>query len=139
MREVLDAGHVVANHSMTHPTEPPFADMLDRHVEAEITEANDALRAAGAKPTLFRPPGGSYDAAVAFAAWRERMRVVLWSVDPRDWDAARTSKQITKSVLRHVHPGSIVLMHDGGGDAADTRSRRCPRSSAASGRWVWIW
>jgi peptidoglycan/xylan/chitin deacetylase (PgdA/CDA1 family) len=120
VREVLDAGHVIANHSMTHPIEPPFADLLDRHVEAEITGANDALRAAGAEPTLFRPPGGSYDDAVVLEAWRQHERVVLWSVDPRDWDAARTSKQIAKSVLQHVHAGSIVLMHDGGGDAADT-------------------
>ena len=120
VREVLDAGHVVANHSMTHPIEPPFADLLDRHIETEITDANDALRAAGAKPTLFRPPGGSYDDAVVLATWRQRERVVLWSVDPHDWDAARTPKQIAKSVLRHARPGSIVLMHDGGGDAADT-------------------
>ncbi len=120
VREVLDAGHVVANHSMTHPTEPPLADMLDRHVEAQISDATDALRAAGAEPTLFRPPGGSYDDAVVDAAWRQRMRIVLWSVDPQDWDAARTSKQIAKNVLRHVRPGSIVLMHDGGGDAAHT-------------------
>lgn len=120
VHEVLDAGHAIANHSMTHPTDPPFADLLDRHVEAEIADANDALRDAGAKPTLFRPPGGSYDDAVVLAAWRQQVRVVLWSVDPRDWDAARTSKQITKNVLQHVRPGSIVLMHDGGGDAADT-------------------
>jgi peptidoglycan/xylan/chitin deacetylase (PgdA/CDA1 family) len=44
----------------------------------------------------------------------------MWSVDPHDWDASRTPKQIAKDVLRRVRPGSIVLLHDGGGDAADT-------------------
>jgi peptidoglycan-N-acetylglucosamine deacetylase len=120
VKEVLAAGHVVANHSLTHPTDPPFADLSDRRLEAEIAGGADALRAAGAKPTLFRPPGGSYDAAVVFDAWRQRERVVLWSVDPHDWDANRTPKEIAKSVLGHVRAGSIVLLHDGGGDAADT-------------------
>lgn len=120
VRKVLDGGHTVANHSMTHPTEPPFADLTGRRVEAEIRDGADALRDAGASPTLFRPPGGSVDEAVGLEAWRQRERIVLWNVDPRDWDAARTPRQIARNVLRHVRPGSIVLLHDGGGDAADT-------------------
>jgi peptidoglycan/xylan/chitin deacetylase (PgdA/CDA1 family) len=120
VRAAMEAGHVVANHSLTHPIDPPFADLPDRRVEAEIAEAADALRAVGARPTLFRPPGGSTDDAVALEAWRQHERVVLWSVDPHDWDAARTPKQIARDVLRRVRPGSIVLLHDGGGDGADT-------------------
>jgi peptidoglycan/xylan/chitin deacetylase (PgdA/CDA1 family) len=120
VRAVLEAGHVVANHSLTHPTEPAFADLPDHRVEAEIAQTSEALRAAGASPTLFRPPGGSYDDAVTLEAWRQSERVVMWSVDPQDWDAARTPKQIAKDVLRRVRPGSIVLLHDGGGDARHT-------------------
>jgi peptidoglycan/xylan/chitin deacetylase (PgdA/CDA1 family) len=120
VRAVMEAGHVVANHSLTHPIDPPFADLPDQRVEAEVAEAADALRDVGARPTLFRPPGGSTDDAVALEAWRQHERVVLWSVDPHDWDAARTPKQIAHDVLRRVRPGSIVLLHDGGGDGADT-------------------
>ncbi len=53
-------------------------------------------------------------------AWRLRERVVLWSVDPHDWDADLTPKRIAKDVLRRVRPGSIVLLHDGGGDGGHT-------------------
>lgn len=120
VRAVLDSGNVVANHSFTHPVTPALAELPDRRVDAEIAQTADALRGAGAKPTLFRPPGGSYDAAVVLEAWRQRERVVMWSVDPHDWDASRTPKQIAKDVLRRVRAGSIVLLHDGGGDAADT-------------------
>jgi peptidoglycan/xylan/chitin deacetylase (PgdA/CDA1 family) len=120
VRSVLDAGHLLANHSLTHPIEPAFADLPAGRLEAEIAQAADALREAGSTPTLFRPPGGSSDEAVVLEAWRQRERVVLWSVDPHDWAAARTPKQIAKVVLRRVRPGSIVLLHDGGGDAADT-------------------
>jgi peptidoglycan-N-acetylglucosamine deacetylase len=120
VRAVVEAGHVVADHSFTHPTEPAFADLAPGRVEAEIAQAAEALREAGARPTLFRPPGGSTDDEVALEAWRQHQRVVLWSVDPHDWDAARTPKQIARDVLRRVRPGSIVLLHDGGGDGDDT-------------------
>jgi peptidoglycan/xylan/chitin deacetylase (PgdA/CDA1 family) len=120
VRKVLLAGHEVANHSLTHPVDPPLAELSDRRVATEIAETAAALGGAGAHPTLFRPPGGSIDDEVVLEAWRQQERVVLWSVDPRDWDASRTPKQIAKDVLRRVRPGSIVLLHDGGGDAADT-------------------
>ncbi|CAN5667863.1 hypothetical protein BH18ACT17_BH18ACT17_01200 [soil metagenome] len=120
VRSVLRDGHVVANHSLSHPIDPAFAMLPDRRVQAEIAEATEALRSAGADPTLFRPPGGSYDDGVLLEAWRQRERVVMWSVDPHDWDAGRTPKQIARYVLRRVRPGSIVLLHDGGGDAAQT-------------------
>ena len=48
------------------------------------------------------------------------MRVVLWSVDARDWVAGSTTDQIVERVLRAVQPGAIVLMHDGGGDRQAT-------------------
>ena len=47
-------------------------------------------------------------------------RIVLWSVDPQDWTPGRTPKQITKIVLANVRAGSIVELHDGGGDRSAT-------------------
>ena len=52
---------------------------------------------------------------------RERgQHVVLWSVDPEDWKARMTAPQITRRMLRDVRPGSIVLLHDGPGERAQT-------------------
>jgi peptidoglycan/xylan/chitin deacetylase (PgdA/CDA1 family) len=48
------------------------------------------------------------------------MRTVIWSTDTHDYVPGRRSKDITKYVLKTVHPGSIVLMHDGGGDRSAT-------------------
>ena len=42
------------------------------------------------------------------------MRVVAWSVDPNDWKNP-AAKSISRYVVGHVRPGSIVLLHDGGG------------------------
>jgi peptidoglycan/xylan/chitin deacetylase (PgdA/CDA1 family) len=47
-------------------------------------------------------------------------RVVLWSVDPGDWRTGVRPRQIVRAVLKAVRPGSIVILHDGGGDRAAT-------------------
>ncbi len=118
--KVVKRGHQIGNHSFDHPVSPALAELTDEDIVAEIADASAALTKAGIRPTLFRPPGGSFDDFVVQEARREGMRVVLWSVDPRDWRAARTKRQIVHSILRHVKPGSIILLHDGGGDAAHT-------------------
>jgi peptidoglycan/xylan/chitin deacetylase (PgdA/CDA1 family) len=89
-------------------------------VAKEIGKTAHALTSLGVVPRLFRPPGGSFDAAVLREAERQRMRVVTWSVDPRDWNAHTSSKQIAHRVLGAVKAGSIVLLHDGGGDQSAT-------------------
>jgi peptidoglycan/xylan/chitin deacetylase (PgdA/CDA1 family) len=54
------------------------------------------------------------------------MRVVQWSVDPGDYRSSTRPGTIASTVLRSVRPGSIVLLHDGGGDPAAT-IRALPR------------
>jgi peptidoglycan/xylan/chitin deacetylase (PgdA/CDA1 family) len=48
-----------------------------------------SLSRLGARPTLFRPPGGSFSATVVNAAEAFGERIVLWSVDPADWQPGR--------------------------------------------------
>jgi peptidoglycan/xylan/chitin deacetylase (PgdA/CDA1 family) len=117
---VLHAGEQVENHSFDHPISPPLADLSDTKITSEISVANLVLKPDGAHPTLFRPPGGSFNDFVVQEARTLGMRVVLWNVDPRDWVSARTAQQVTSTVMAQVKPGSIILLHDGGGDAAHT-------------------
>jgi peptidoglycan/xylan/chitin deacetylase (PgdA/CDA1 family) len=120
VRRVKRAGHEIGNHSFDHPIDPALADMTETHVIAEMHDTNVQLADDGVHPTLFRPPGGSYDDFVVDEARRQGMRVVIWSVDPQDWRASRTRKDIVKKVLKQVEAGSIILLHDGGGDADHT-------------------
>jgi peptidoglycan/xylan/chitin deacetylase (PgdA/CDA1 family) len=69
---------------------------------------------------LFRPPGGWYDDELIQEARRQHMRVVLWDVDPRDWEPSVSAREIADNVLSKSRRGSIILLHDGGGDAAHT-------------------
>jgi peptidoglycan/xylan/chitin deacetylase (PgdA/CDA1 family) len=120
VRMVAKAGMRIGDHSWDHPVDPALADLSSERVAEEIAKTADALASLGVVSRLFRPPGGSFDTAVLREAERQRMRVVTWSVDPRDWNSRVSSKQITHRVLGAVEAGSIVLMHDGGGDQSAT-------------------
>jgi peptidoglycan/xylan/chitin deacetylase (PgdA/CDA1 family) len=126
VKMVAEAGMRIGDHSWDHPVDPALADLTPERVAEEIGRAADALAAAGVVSRLFRPPGGSFDPAVLREAERQRMRVVTWSVDPRDWSSRTSARQIVHRVLGAVEPGSIVLMHDGGGDQRAT-IRALPR------------
>jgi peptidoglycan/xylan/chitin deacetylase (PgdA/CDA1 family) len=109
------AGMTIGNHSWDHPTSPPFRDLAAAKMRGEMLQATEELRGLGVDPFVFRPPGGTFSDAEVALAGELGMRVVVWSVDPQDWRDSTTAKQIVKNVLGHVHAGSIVLMHDGGG------------------------
>lgn len=116
----LKAGMTVGNHSYNHPEVPPFDELPRQLMDDEIVLGGRGLRRLGVRPDLFRPPGGSFSPPVVRAAEARGQRVVLWSVDPGDWQHGVQPGQIARRVLRAVRPGSIVILHDGGGDRSAT-------------------
>jgi len=120
VRRELRAGMAVGNHSYSHPYRPPFDRQPHERILSEIERGNAVLERLGVKPTLFRPPGGSFSPYVVEATGAHGLHIVLWSVDPEDWNPSVTARQITTRVLDVVKPGSIVLLHDGGGDRSRT-------------------
>ena len=110
-RAVVKAGEEIADHSYRHETDPSRSSMA---------ATNAAIRrATGFEPCLFRPPGGAFNSRVVGDARALGMTTVIWDVDPRDWSRPGTSA-IYSRVVSATRPGSIVLMHDGGGDRSET-------------------
>lgn len=110
-------GNIVGNHTWSHPdlTTLPPAD-----VRAQLQSASQEIEADSSRaPTLFRPPGGHFNGEVQSTAASLGLSTILWNVDPRDWSRPGTDK-IMQNVLGSTHNGSIILMHDGGGDRAQT-------------------
>jgi chitin deacetylase len=127
VERVRRAGMSIGTHSWAHPYLTPFVDLRPHRQETEIMRPAELLRSRfGVSPTLFRPPGGSYDASVVRVADQAGMRVVRWDVDPGDFLSGVKPRRIASTVLHSVRPGSIVLLHDGGGDPKAT-IRALPR------------
>lgn len=120
VRRELSAGMAVGNHTYDHPDGPSFAWLPGKRIRGEINRAQAVLERVGVHSVLFRPPGGSVSPSVLRAASARGMRVVLWSIDPRDWVQGTTAAEIVQQVLDAVQPGSIVVLHDGGGDRSAT-------------------
>jgi peptidoglycan/xylan/chitin deacetylase (PgdA/CDA1 family) len=111
MRQILAEGNEIGDHTMGHAEFPDYA---------QIAGAAERIRAyTRFKPCLFRPPGGGVDGGVIATAGSLGMRTVNWDVDPRDWSDPGSSA-IYADVVGHAQPGSIVVMHDGGGPRDDT-------------------
>lgn len=111
------AGHEIGNHTWSHPYLP---DLSSAGLREQIERTSDAITSAtGARPSLARPPYGSLTAEVLDKWTGFDERIALWDVDSADW-ARPGADAIADKVLGEVRPGSIVLMHDGGGDRSQT-------------------
>jgi peptidoglycan/xylan/chitin deacetylase (PgdA/CDA1 family) len=117
LRHMAASGNELADHTYSH------ANLLALHAPGRMKQLRwtKALveRATGVQPRFFRPPYGATGPAVNRLGRSLGLMPVLWSVDSRDWQLPGT-KAIVRRVLAHVGPGSIVLLHDGGGDRHET-------------------
>ncbi|GIJ38250.1 polysaccharide deacetylase family protein [Micromonospora andamanensis] len=116
-RRVLAAGHLIGNHSMTHPQ--PFAALPRPMLRAEIDRTQREIEdATGITPRLFRAPGGNWSPAVLRTTADSGLTPVDWTVNPSDWRSPGVER-ITRTLSR-TRPGQIILCHDGGGDRSQT-------------------
>ena len=110
-RKVLDAGHVIANHSYSHPVLPKLPD-TER--QSEIDRTNLLLaKVIGHNTDLFRAPYGARNKEILAQVTEEGMKSVMWNVDSLDW-ADPIPESIAMRVLHELnqsHKG-IVLFHD---------------------------
>ncbi|WP_018465486.1 polysaccharide deacetylase family protein [Calidithermus timidus] len=116
-RRVVAEGHAVGNHTYSHRS---AASELE--VAADELERTNALieQVTGVRTTLFRPPGGHLENGLAKYALERGYVVVMWSALSGDTDPKYSAADIVNNVLSRVRPGSIVLLHDGGGDRSRT-------------------
>jgi peptidoglycan/xylan/chitin deacetylase (PgdA/CDA1 family) len=112
------AGHTIGNHTWSHPflpelSRPQLADQINRTGRAIATASGGPL------PSLFRPPYGSRTPEIL--EWLADLvgLTVFWDVAPDDW-AMPGAETIAQRVLEEARPGSIILLHDGGGDRSQT-------------------
>jgi peptidoglycan/xylan/chitin deacetylase (PgdA/CDA1 family) len=117
LRHIAATGNELADHTYSH------ADLLALREPAQRRQLQWTrglvARATGVQPRFFRPPYGATGPAVNRLGRSLGLIPVLWSVDSRDWQLPGT-RAIVRRVLANVRPGSIVLMHDGGGDRQET-------------------
>ena len=108
---IVREGHTVGNHSDSHPL--GFALKPRPQLQQEVDDAEESIHAAGGiYPSLFRPPNGLRSPWLMSLLKADSLVAVTWDDAPRDWDPLPAA-ELVKRTLRQVHPGAIILLHDG--------------------------
>src|ERR1017187_4032265 len=110
-RAVAQAGHVIGNHTFTHPL---LIFKSEAQTRMQLVECHQALEdAIGEHSNLFRPPFGGRRPATLRVARELRLQTVMWNVTGHDWNAPPAAV-IEKKVARQMQGGDVILLHDGG-------------------------
>jgi peptidoglycan-N-acetylglucosamine deacetylase len=116
---IVREGHTLCNHSWQHDMD--LGKKTAAQIRADLTRTSAEIRKAvpNARIPYYRQPGGKWTATIVNTAKSMGMAPLGWAVDPADWSKPGTQLIIDR-VTQHTHAGSIVLMHDGGGDRSQT-------------------
>ncbi|GAC1604139.1 MAG: glycosyltransferase [Myxococcales bacterium] len=124
VRREIEAGHVVGNHTYTHPD---LSRVSPLRLDLELNVTERLLEwVTGTHPRLFRPPyhsDESLDEASTAQVIARASALGYWTlghdIDPEDF--SQTDPQvIAQRVLAKAAAGSVILLHDGGGNRAAT-------------------
>ncbi len=117
VRREVQAGFSLGTHTDSHAR---LGSLTAAEQSREILTAADRItRISRHAVRLFRPPYGSFDARTLHVLRAERMLMVLWSVDTKDYEAT-SAQAIVKAALAGASAGRILLFHDGPGQRAFT-------------------
>lgn len=127
MQEIVDRGFFLANHSISHQYSPSI-------IAREIAPMNRIIEAYTGTPTVyFRSPGLTQGSVIQSTLASLGMCNIFTSVDLRDWVSPRRSaSQLCSSFSATLHPGMIVLLHDGGNYRPTTAAVPCMLDVATS-------
>uniref|UniRef100_A0AAU2UXT1 Polysaccharide deacetylase family protein n=1 Tax=Streptomyces sp. NBC_00003 TaxID=2903608 RepID=A0AAU2UXT1_9ACTN len=117
LREMRDDGHVVGNHTWTHPQLNKTAPAL---IRSEIGRTSEVIeQTLGEPPQWFRAPYGAWNRNVFEIQAEMGMEPLAWTVDSLDWTTPGTAT-IIRRILDGAAPGVVVLSHDAGGDRSQS-------------------
>jgi cellulose synthase/poly-beta-1,6-N-acetylglucosamine synthase-like glycosyltransferase/peptidoglycan/xylan/chitin deacetylase (PgdA/CDA1 family)/spore germination protein YaaH len=135
MQRIVREGHEIGNHTYTHPD---ISEISPRQLDLEVDLTERLFESKlGVQSLYFRPP---YDideepdtddqAAPVYRIQQNGLTIVGNKLDTDDWDERirKSPAEIAQSILDQLNRmktrpqfrGSIILMHDGGGDRSVT-------------------
>lgn len=113
VERMVKEGHVVGNHTYTHPdmsaiaTEEAFSEEL-----CKLQDAYEELTGKKMKK-YYRPPQGKYSEDNLAMAQDLGYKTIFWSLAYVDWYESDqpTKEEAFEKLVPRIHPGAIVLLH----------------------------
>ena len=116
-RAIDQAGHLIGNHTMSHPS---LLWQTQERVRQELAACKALLEdVLGKEIAYFRPPFGARRPDVLHIAKEIGLKPVMWNITAHDWDASDSEALAAKVRAgirrnRRLERSSNVLLHDGG-------------------------
>lgn len=113
VKRMVDEGHIVGNHTFSHPDMSKIANIDSFKKELlKLEEIFKETTGNDMSTKYYRPPQGKYNEENLKQAHELGYKTIFWSLAYVDWI---TDKQPTKEhafeKLSRIHPGAIVLLH----------------------------
>jgi len=111
VRRMFDEGHIVANHTVNHPSMP---DANDERLRNEITNLHSSVYEIFQYEMRFlRPPRGEFSERTLAMTRNLGYTTVMWSLAYDDWDRNNQGRHEhgKKKILDNLHNGAIILLH----------------------------
>lgn len=110
IRQIIDDGHLIGNHSFTHTNHFPLYSLS--RMKKDLQACQSALeQVTSQKIKLFRPPFGVTNPTIAKAVRILGYTPIGWNI--RTFDTQHPSKEkVLQRIQNKLRPGSIILLHD---------------------------
>jgi peptidoglycan/xylan/chitin deacetylase (PgdA/CDA1 family) len=110
-------GMTLTNHTWDHAS---LSSLNPGQFAGEVDATTNLIQSVtGQVVKCVRPPYGYSNASVVAQLAHRGLGELLWDIDPSDYSTPGTGV-ITNRVLSALHPGAIIIMHDGGGNRSQT-------------------
>ena len=121
LRKMIQAGHTIGNHTMTHPDMSSISSMQGFQKELQDVEKLYQSATGSSMPKYYRPPRGIYSPVNLSMAKELGYKTFFWSVAYVDLyqDKQPTKEEAFEKLLGRIHPGAIVLLHSTSSTNAD--------------------
>lgn len=113
VRRMVAEGHIVGNHTASHPDMSKISQIEDFSKELQQVETLFSEITGKELPKFYRPPQGVYSQKNLEHAQKLGYKTVFWSLAYADWD---NNKQPTRDyafgkLLPRTHNGAVILLH----------------------------
>lgn len=119
LKRIANEGHLIANHSWSHPDMTQISDM---QIKNELEKVSRAVSEQTGQQTMryLRPPRGIFGERMLRVCGELGYTNVFWSIAYKDWDVnqQRGPMYAYQSVMGQLHPGAVILLHSISSDNA---------------------
>lgn len=114
IKRMITEGHIVGNHTMTHPDMSQISSMESFQKELEGVEELYTSVTGEPMTKFYRPPRGVYRTENLSMAKELGYSTFFWSLAYVDWiqEQQPSKEEAFQKLIPRIHPGAIVLLHN---------------------------